>query len=128
MTEPLTPPDPKPNSDQTVCENCECMVDELSITETINGDTGCTECISNCRWCGNPHFNDDMFDCPYFGKTCQPCLNGEEYQKALRQEILKNALRCYFDQTPSRQIERLIIDAVRSEGFTELAHEMKNDL
>ncbi len=90
MTDPLTPPDPKPNSDQTVCENCEIIIDKLNIIETIDGDSGCTECISNCKWCGNSYFNDEMFDCPFFGRTCQSCLNGEEYQKALREEVLKN--------------------------------------
>lgn len=128
MTDLLTPQDPKPNNDQTYCSNCECIVDNYMIRETIDNRKGCTECISNCAWCGNSYFNDNMFDCPFFSRTCQSCLNGEEYQKALREEILKNALRCYFDQTPHRQIERLIIDIASSEGFTVLANEMKNDL
>ena len=119
---------PKPNSDQVYCPNCDMIVDEKSITETCKSKKGCTECISRCAWCGKACFNDGMYSDPYFGYACKPCLNGEEYRKALREEVLKNALRCLFDQTPSRQIERIIVDIARGEGFTDLSHEMKNDL
>jgi len=113
-------------SDETVCENCGTVVDKLRIIETCEGK-GCTECILNCAWCGKSCFND-MYGDPYFGTTCQACLNGEEYRKALREEVLKEALQCLFDQTPSRQIERIIVDVARGEGFFEKAHELKNDL
>ena len=123
--------DHKPTSDQVYCENClmcGMIVDELQVAETIKGEGGCTECISRCRWCGNNYFNYDMFGDPYFGYTCEACQSGEEYRKALREEVLKEALQCLFNQTPSRQIERIIVDIARGEGFTDLSHEMKNDL
>ena len=86
--------DPKPNSDQTYCSNCECIIDKLSIIETINGKSGCTECISNCALCGDSYFWSDMKHNPYFGWACQSCVNGEESQKATEQEVIKEALRC----------------------------------
>ena len=131
MTDLLTPPDPKPNSDQVHCENClmcGMIVDELQVTETINGEGGCTECISRCRWCGNNYFNYDMFGDPYFGYTCEACQSGEEYRKALDQEIEKESLRCYFDSTTNKQIEQLIIEPTIRKGYFELAHELKGDL
>jgi len=119
--------DPKPNSDQEICDNCEIIVDEKLITETIDGESGCTECISRCVWCGNYYFSDNVFSSPYFGPACKSCLNGEEYRKATKQEVIKEALRCYFDQTNNRQVEGLIIDVAKEEGFLELAHKLKND-
>ena len=120
--------DPKPNSDQTYCSNCECIIDKLNIIETINGKSGCTECISNCAWCGDSYFWSDMKHNPYFGWTCQSCVNGEESQKATEQEVIKEALRCYFDKTEHKGIEQIIIQTAKKMGFLELAQEMKNDI
>ena len=135
MTDPLTPQDPKPNSDQAVCENCECIVDKFDlfrinqghIKETIKGESGCINCISRCEWCGNDYLNEDMYDNPYLGYVCWTCEPGEEYQKASEDEITKDALRCLFDQTNNRRIEDLVIELAEKKGYNELAKEMKSD-
>ena len=127
MTDPLIPPDPKPNSDHAVCENCEIVVDKLDIMETIDGKYGCNECINRCQWCGDFHLREDMYDNPYLGFVCWFCEPGEEYQKASETEILKDALRCLFDQTSNRRIENLVIELAEKKKYYELALEMKSD-
>ena len=118
---------PKPNSDQVYCPNCDMIVDEKSITETCEGDKGCTECIENCGNCGKSHFIQDMYSCPYVRRVCNACKSDEGYLKYIRDTVIQEALGCLFDQTPSRQIERIIVDVARGEGFTDLSHELKGD-
>ena len=119
--------DKKPNSDQEFCENCECLVDKLDIMENIDGSIGCINCISKCNWCGNWYFNDEMYQNPYLGYACDACLNCDDYMEASRQAIEKDALRCLFDQTTSKEIEKLIIKLARKKGYYELSDELKND-
>lgn len=127
MIEKLTPDDPKPNSDQKVCENCECIVDEKMITETIKGEPGCTECISRCGWCGNYYFRDEMYDNPYLGYCCDACLHSDDYMTASRDEVVKDALRCLFDATTSKEIERLVITTAIHMEYFEFATELTQD-
>ena len=120
--------DPKPNSDQKVCDNCECVVDELDIIETIDNKSGCVNCVDHCLWCGNHYLREDMYDNPYLGFVCWKCEPAEDYQKASEEEIIKDALECLFNQTPSRQIRNMVISLAQQKGYNELAHELKNDL
>lgn len=122
----LTPDDPKPNSDQIVCQNCDTIVDEKMITETIDGEPGCTECISKCGWCGHYYFSQDMYDNPYLGYTCGACLHCEDYMKAAKDEVLKDALRGLFDIS-GKGYEDLIITIAFQLGYYELADELRND-
>ena len=119
--------DPKPNSDQVYCDNCEMIVDELDITETINSEPGCTECISKCGWCGHYYFRADMFDNPYLGYVCDACLNAEDYVKASDDEITKDALRRLFDSLISKETEGMIIKLAWKKGYFEFADDLKND-
>jgi len=128
MTDPLTPPDPKPDSDQAICENCETIVDNICIIETQDDDSGCTECISRCAWCGKFYFAQDMFDCPFYGFTCNSCMNENDYQKAVQNKVIQNALRCYFDETECKRIENRIIVAAQKMGYYDLANEMCKDI
>jgi len=119
--------DPKPNSDQVYCSNCENIVEKNDIRETIDGKSGCIDCVSVCLWCGNHYLNEDLYSNPYLGYVCDACKNAEDYMKASEEEIEKDALRLLFDDCiPS--IEPLIIDYVIKKGYMELAQEMKNDL
>ncbi len=119
--------DPVPNSDQTYCQNCETIVDEKMITETIEGKPGCTECITRCGWCGNYYLREDMYDNPYLGFCCDACLHAEDYMKASKDEVLKHALRSLFDSTTSKQVERLIISTAIHLEYDELSNELAND-
>ncbi len=123
----LTPDDPVPNSDQEFCDNCECLVDKLDITETIAGEPGCVNCIDRCGWCGNYYLREDMYDNPYLGFCCDACLSAEDYMNASEAEITKNSLRCLFDQTTNKEIEKLVIKLAEKKGYSELANEMKSD-
>ena len=120
--------DPTPNSDQTYCENCEMIVDKLDIRETVEGDKGCSECISQCTWCSDCYFSQDMSSDPYSGLFCNDCIKDDDYKKALRDKVISEALRCYFDTLDHERINRLTIKVARFEGFEKLAHEMKSDL
>lgn len=124
----LIPGDPKPNSDQVYCENCEMIIDKLDIVETIDGKSGCTECISQCGWCGHHYFSADMYSNPYLGYVCKACENAEDYLSASRDEVLKDALRCLFDATTNKRIENEVIRIGGNEGYNDLANEMKSDL
>ncbi len=119
--------DPVPNSDQTYCQNCETIVDEKMITQTIEGKPGCTECIDRCGWCGNYYLRENMYDNPYLGYCCDACLHCEDYMNASEAEITKDSLRCLFDRTTNKEIEKLIIKLAAKKGFNELANEMKSD-
>ena len=119
--------DKQPNSDEAFCENCECLVDEKMITETIDGDAGCTECISRCDICFKFHFTQDMYSCPYFGRVCNDCVSDKDYKKDVRDKVIQESLRCYFDETPFKQIEGLIIEVAWQEGYYKFADELKND-
>lgn len=127
MTDPLTPEDPKPNSDQAFCDNCENIVDKLDITETIAGESGCVNCIDRCLWCGNYYFRADMYDNPYLGFCCDACLHCDDYMKASKDEVLKDALQCLFDTTKSKQVERLIISTAIHLEYFEFATELTQD-
>ena len=120
--------DPTPNSDQQFCENCECIVDEKDIRETVEGGKGCVNCVSKCEWCGNFYFNEDMFDNPYLGYVCKACQNAEDYLNASEAEITKDALRCLFDSTTNKRVESLVIGLAIRKGYNFLAAEMKSDL
>ena len=119
--------DPKPNSDQTFCENCECIVDEKMITETIAGEPGCSECIFKCGWCGHYYFGADMYSNPYLGYCCDACLHAEDYMEASKNEVLKDALRHLFDSTESKAVERLIISTAINLEYFEFATELSSD-
>ena len=119
--------DPKPNSDQVICDNCEMIVNKLNITETIDGKPGCTECIARCGWCGHYYFREDMYDNPYLGYCCDACLHCEDYMKASKDEVLKDALRCLFDTTESKAVERLIITTAIHLEYFEFSNELAND-
>ena len=120
--------DPKPNSDQEYCENCETIVDaKMVIYETIDGEPGCTECIARCGWCGHYYFREDMYDNPYLSFVCWKCEPCEDYQNASEAEITKDALQCLFDQTPSRQIENMVISLAQQKGYFEFANDLTND-
>ncbi len=119
--------DPKPNSDQEFCENCEHLADKLDITETISGEPGCINCIDRCGWCGNYYLREDMYDNPYLGYVCDACLHAEDYMSASKDEVLKDALRCLFDTTTSKQIERLIISTAIHIEYFEFATELTQD-
>ena len=118
----------EPNSDEAICSNCEIVIGKDHITETVDGDSGCTECISYCRWCGKDHFIQDMYSSPWFGKICNDCISDYGYKKVVRNKLIKEALRCYFDTLDHKAINQLTIEVTKFEGFTELANEMKNDL
>ena len=120
--------DKQPNSDEVFCENCENIVDEKDIRETVEGGKGCINCISDCRWCGRAYFSQDMSSDPFFGLICNTCVKTDDYKKGVRNEVIKEALRCYFDTLDHRQINQLTIEVARFEGFDKLAHEMKSDL
>ena len=122
----LTPDDPKPNSDQKYCNNCENLVDELDIIETINGELGCTECISRCGWCGYYYFRENMFNNPDLGYCCKACLNCDDYLKASKDAILEQSLQCLFDNSDKRY-EPLIIRVAIQLGFNKLANNLIND-
>ncbi len=119
--------DPVPNSDQTYCDNCETIVDEKMITETITGEPGCVNCIDRCLWCGNYYLREDMYDNPYLGFCCDACLHAEDYMKASKDEVLKQALRCLFDSTTSKEVENLIITIGVHLEYFELVNELCND-
>ena len=120
--------DKQPNSDETYCENCECIIDKLDIRETINGENGCVNCVSQCNWCGNFYFNEDMFDNLYLGYVCPACNNAEDYLNASEAEITKDALRVLFDSTTNKRVESLVIGLAIRKGYNFLAAEMKSDL
>jgi len=120
--------DPTPNSDQQFCPNCECLIDKLDTRETINSEQGCVNCVSRCEMCGDYYFNEELYDCPYFGKICDTCRATDDYNKSVRDSVLKEALRMYFDKIDHKRIERTIIKVARILGYDKLAHEMKNDL
>jgi len=120
--------DKEPNSDEAICSNCEQIIDKLDIRETIDGDQGCTECVSSCLWCGNHYLNEDLYSNPFLGYVCPACENAEDYLKASKDEVVKHALRAYFDSDINRRIENEIIRVARNEGYYELSDEMKNDL
>ena len=121
---------PKPNSDQEYCENCECIVDSGNVRLIFkDGDyvKGCTECTDRCGWCGNWYFNEDMFCDPYLGYCCDACLSAEDYMKASETEILKDALRHLFDSTKDKRVEDLVIKLARKHELYSFADEMKSD-
>jgi len=120
--------DPTPNSDQKICENCESIVDEFDIQETVEGDKGCSECISHCQWCGRNYFSQDMSSDPFFGLICNTCVKTGNYKKGIRNKVISEALRCYFDTLDHPEINQLTIEVTRLEGFEKVAHEMINDL
>jgi len=120
--------DPTPNDDQTFCPNCEMIVNQTDIRETIDGKSGCSECVSQCNWCGNHYLNEDMFDNPYLGYACPACENAEDYLQASEDEIIKDALRCLFDTTTNKRVENLVIGLAIRKGYNFLAAEMKSDL
>ena len=128
MTDSLTSQDPKPNSDQAICDNCEMIIDKLNIIETNEGDNGCTECISNCQWCGKSHFSQSMFLCPYYNLVCDECMNADDYKKAVNDSVFKNALRCYFDETKCKRTEDKIIGVTQKMGYFDLSNEMCSDI
>ena len=126
----LTPDDPVPNSDEVICENCECIVDYGNVRLIFKDGEyvkGCTECTDRCGWCGNWYFNEDMFCDPYLGYCCNACLSAEDYMEASRQAIEKDAFRCLFDTTKNKEIEKLIIKLARKKGYYELSDELNND-
>ena len=121
---------PVPNSDQVICQHCECIVDTGNVRITFkegNYGRGCTECASRCGWCGNWYFNEDMYDNPYLGYVCNACESAEDYMKASEDEITKDALRCLFDSTTSKEVENLIIKLAWKKGYFEFADELRND-
>ena len=118
----------EPNSDEEFCSNCECLVDKLDIRETVEGDKGCVNCISDCKWCGRAYFSQDMSSDPFFRLICNTCVKTDDYKKGVRDKVISEALRCYFDTLDHEQINQLTIEVARFEGFTELAREMKSDL
>ncbi len=118
--------DPKPNSDQVFCDNCECLVDEKMITQTIEGKPGCTECIARCGWCGNYYLREDMYDNPDLGFCCNHCLHCEDYMKASKDEVLKQSLKCLFDSVTSKGHEDLIIRIAIQMRYNEVANDLKN--
>ena len=120
--------DKQPNSDETICENCEMIVDQTDIIKTIDGKSGCAECVSQCDWCGNHYLNEDMYDNPYLGYVCKACQNAEDYLNANEAEITKDALRCLFDSTTNKRVENLVIGLAIRKGYNFLAAEMKSDL
>ena len=119
--------DPKPNSDQAICKNCETIVEKSSIVETIDGKYGCFECIAFCQWCGDFYHREDLYDNPFLGYVCEACENAEDYLKASKDEVLKAALRCYFDSSINKRIENEIIKITQSVGYNNLAQELKQD-
>ena len=120
--------DPKPNSDQTFCPNCEIICDKLDIIKTIDGKSGCSGCVSQCNWCGNHYLNEDMFNDPYLSYVCDACKNAEDYLQASEDEIIKDALRHLFDTTTNERVENLVIKLAIRKGYIFLAAEMKSDL
>ena len=120
--------DPKPNSDQTFCPNCEITCDKLDIIKTIDGKSGCSGCVSQCNWCGNHYLNEDMFNDPYLSYVCDACKNAEDYLQASEDEIIKDALRHLFDTTTNERVENLVIKLAIRKGYIFLAAEMKSDL
>ena len=128
MNEPLTPPDPKPGSNEFCCENCQTILPTEYRRQTIDGGNGCSECVVHCNWCGNDYFREDMFDNPYLGYVCDACKNCEDYIRASEDEIIKHSLRCLFDATANPRIEYLIIELAIKRGYNNLGHELKNDL
>ncbi len=123
----MYPIDPKPNSDQKFCDNCENVVDELDITETIAGEPGCINCIDRCGWCGNYYLREDLYDNPYLGFCCDACLHADDYMSASKDEVLKHSLRCLFDSTTSKAVERLVISTAINLEYFELSNELAND-
>ena len=119
--------DPKPNSDQEYCPNCEMIVDKLDIQETYEGDAGCSECISQCDICLTSHFAQDMYLCTWFGRICNDCVKDEEYKKDVKDKVIQESLRCYFDETGNKRVEQKIIEVAFQLGYFYLADEMKND-
>ena len=119
---------PKPNSDEAICENCGMIIDEKRLGITADFENGCSECMSYCQRCGKYYFTDDMYSSPWFGKICNDCISTDDYKKAVRNKILKSALRCYFDKIDHGRIENTIIEVAEIMGFTELAIEMRSDL
>ena len=120
--------DKEPNSDEAICENCGMIIDEKRLGITADFENGCSECMSYCQRCGKYYFTDDMYLCSYFGRICNDCLNADNYKKDLSDKVIKEALRCYFDETECQKTEKTIIKVAEIMGFTELANEMKNDL
>jgi len=127
MLEPLTPPDPVPNSDEAICPNCGDSVDALDIIETIESKSGCVNCIDQCLWCRNYYFREDLYDNPYLGYCCDACLHSDDYMTASRDEVVKDALRCLFFATKSKEIERLIITTAIHMEYFEFATELTQD-
>jgi len=120
--------DKEPNCDQGFCENCENIIDKTDLIKTIDGKSGCVNCVSQCGWCGNHYLNEDMYDNPYLGYVCKACENAEDYLQASEDEITKDALRCLFDATTNKRVESLVIGLAIRKGYNFLAGEMRNDL
>ena len=118
---------PKPNSDEAICSNCQIVKGKDHITETVDGDSGCVNCVSQCGWCGNHYLNEDMFNNPYLGYVCKACENAEDYMKASEDELLKDALMCYFNDIDHKGIIQLIINYAIKKGYNDLANELNND-
>ena len=118
--------DREPNNDEQFCDNCECICEKTDIRETIDGISGCVNCVSRCEWCGNDYFRDEMYDNPYLGYVCTACQNAEDYMKASEAEITKHALRSLFDNC-TKSAEPLIIELAFKKGYYNLADELRND-
>ena len=118
--------DREPNSDEQFCDNCEMIVDKTDILETIDGISGCVNCVSRCEWCGNDYFRDEMHNNHYLGYVCNACKNAEDYMSMNEAEITKHALRSLFYNC-TKSAEPLIIELAFKKGYYDLAHELKND-
>ena len=113
--------------DEFVCQNCQTILDKEYRRQTEDGE-GCTECTTPCQLCGELHFVEMMYDCPYYGRICTTCQADDDYKKDVRDSVIKGALRCYFDTIEHPRVERTIIKIARQMGYDNLALEMKNDL
>ncbi len=119
--------DHKLTNDETICSYCERVINKLHVIKTWDDNQGCTECIEYCSYCGRPYFSQSMFLCPYFDLICDECLKTDDYRHSVRNRVLKEALRTYFDKIDHGRIEDAIIQVAELMGFTDLANEMKSD-
>ena len=119
--------DHKLTDDEAICLNCGTVVDKLDIQETYEGDAGCSECISQCDICLTSHFAQDMYLCPYYGRICNDCVKDDEYKKDVKDKVLQESLRCYFDETENKRVEQKIIEVAFQLGYFEFADELKSD-
>ena len=124
----LTPNDPVADRNEYLCDHCQTIVPIESRRETCEGNYGCTECTSHCQLCGELYYTDQMYDCPFYGLSCDDCRGNPEHQKDLRDTVLKEALRCYFDTIDHPRVERTIVKVARFLEYSKLAQEMQNDL